>query len=61
MIDEVNNAEAQPLTTEQVWGVPVAPSDAPAGWGTDHYKCQECGSFTPGWHHMDCQAWRHSA
>jgi hypothetical protein len=61
MIDEVNNAEARPLTSEQVWGEPVQQINQPAGWGTDHYKCSECGSFTPGFHIKNCQAWRRPA
>jgi hypothetical protein len=61
MIDEVNNAEARPLSEEDIWGIPIQQADQPAGWGTDHYRCPECGSFTPGLHHRDCQMWRHSA
>jgi hypothetical protein len=52
---------ARTLTSEQVWGEPIKPSDEPAGWGTDHYKCPECGSFTPGFHAIDCGVGRHSS
>jgi hypothetical protein len=61
MIYEANPNTAQPLSNEDIWGEPARLSDEPAGWGTDHYKCPECGSFTPGLHHKDCQMWIHSA
>jgi hypothetical protein len=61
MIYETIPSSVEPLTPEQIWGEPTQLSDESAGWGTDHYKCRECGSFTPGYHHKDCQIDRHSA
>jgi hypothetical protein len=55
MINEAKSYSAQPLTPEDIWGEPTQLSDESAGWGTDHYRCPECGSFTPGCHHRDCR------